>query len=375
MPSVTITAKLKLHPTDEQIGLLSTTSNTYTEACNFVSTYIFQSHCMVFRKVNDELYYVLRDRFGLRAQMAQSVIKTVIARYKAIQETQDEWIQPKFKVPQYDLVWNRDYSLTEGVFSLNTLEGRVKVPYTSIAMEHFFDGTWKFGTAKLVFKHGKWFLHVPMTRVVGDFDPEKLADVVGVDLGINFLAVTYDNEDRSLFFRGGKAKAIRGRYKKLRQDLQRRGTASARQKLKRIGSREHRWMQDVNHCVSKALVNAYPKNTLFVLEDLTGIRSATEKVAVRERYVQVSWAFYDLRKKIEYKALLRNSLVVAVDPAYTSQTCPICGHVSKSNRDKKSHSFRCRKCGYRSNDDRIGGMNLHVKGFVYLSSLEAVSTD
>ena len=36
--------------------------------------------------------------------MAQSVLKTVIARYKTILENQNEWIKPSFKKPQYDLV-------------------------------------------------------------------------------------------------------------------------------------------------------------------------------------------------------------------------------------------------------------------------------
>ncbi len=53
-------------------------------------------------------------------------------------------------------------------------------------------------------------------------------------------------------------------------------------------------MTDVNHQVSKALVDRYGKNTLFVLEDLTGMRTATEKVRKRNRYEIVSWAFYQL---------------------------------------------------------------------------------
>ena len=45
-----------------------------------------------------------------------------------------------------------------------------------------------------------------------------------------------------------------------------------------MGNRENRWMQDVNHCVSKALVKENPPKTLFVLEDLTNVRTATERV-------------------------------------------------------------------------------------------------
>ncbi len=51
-----------------------------------------------------------------------------------------------------------------------------------------------------------------------------------------------------------------------------------------------------------------------------------------------------------------------VNPAYTSQTCPKCGHTEKANRNKKIHLFCCRNCGYKSNDDRIGAMNLYRMG-------------
>ena len=124
-------------------------------------------------------------------------------------------------------------------------------------------------------------------------------------------------------------------------------------------------MNDINHTITKALVNRYGKDTLFVLEDLTGIRNATEKVRLKDRYTTVSWAFYDFRTKLEYKTQLNGSQVVVVDPKYTSQTCPKCGHTEKSNRNKKLHLFKCKSCHYTSNDDRIGAMNLHRKGIEY----------
>ncbi|MBP0056155.1 transposase, partial [Anaerobutyricum soehngenii] len=78
-----------------------------------------------------------REKFGLKSQMAQSVLKTVIARYKTILENQNEWIKPLFKKPQYDLVWNRDYSLTQNRFSINTLNGRVKLSYFADGMSKY----------------------------------------------------------------------------------------------------------------------------------------------------------------------------------------------------------------------------------------------
>jgi putative transposase len=128
-------------------------------------------------------------------------------------------------------------------------------------------------------------------------------------------------------------------------------------------------MTDVNHQLSKALVKEAGKHSLLVLEDLTGIRSATERVRVRSRYVTVSWAFHQLRQMVEYKAKLNQSAVYAVDPKYTSQMCPKCGHTEQSNRNKQLHLFQCKNCNYRSNDDRVGAMNLRAKGIQYLSEV------
>jgi transposase len=105
---------------------------------------------------------------------------------------------------------------------------------------------------------------------------------------------------------------------------------------------------------------------LFVLEDLTGIRRATEKIRKEDRYTMVSWAFYDLRQKIEYKALKHRAKVITVNPKYTSQTCPKCGHTEKVNRNKQTHTFCCKNCHYQSNDDRVGAMNLQRKGIEYI---------
>jgi IS605 OrfB family transposase len=130
-------------------------------------------------------------------------------------------------------------------------------------------------------------------------------------------------------------------------------------------------MTDVNHQVSKELVEQAGSHSLIVLEELKGIRSATERVRKCNRWMTVSWAFHQLRQMIEYKAKINKVGVIAVDPAYTSQACPKCEHIAKANRKKRSHLFTCQRCGYTSNDDRIGAMNLKRKGIEYLSAVTA----
>ena len=339
----------------------------YSLACDRISSYCFENKCLKRETIHNDLYEELRDKFGLKSQMACSAIITVIAKYKTILSEEHKWIQPKFKKPQLDLVWNRDYSLVQGVFSVNTLDGRIKAPFDIKGMEQYFDkDKFKFGTARLVCSKRKYYLHIPVTSEVSDCETTEICNVVGIDRGINFIAVSYDSKGKSSFFDGGKVKHKRAQYKELRTELQKRGTSSARRRLKKIGQRENRWMNDVNHCVSKALVINNPSKTLFVLENLKGIRGATEKVRRKDRYVQVSWSYYDLEQKLKYKAQRNSCLVISVDPRYTSQCCPKCGHIEKSNRNKKLHCFCCRNCGYRSNDDRIGAMNLFNLGLNWI---------
>ena len=375
MEQITVTAKIQISASDTDKVLLDETMSVYRDACNYVSDYVFRTHDLKQFSLNKVLYSTLRRKFGLKSQMAQSVFKTVIARYKTILENQNEWIRPSFKKPQYDLVWNRDYSLTQNCFSVNTLSGRVKLPYFAEGMSKFFDhDIYRFGTAKLVSKHGKYFLHIPVTYDVEESRLCDVCNVVGIDRGINFVVATYDSNHKSGFVSGRTVKQKRAAYSRLRKELQMRRTPSSRRRIKAIGQRENRWMQDINHQVSKALVENNPKHTLFVLEDLSGIRSATDRVRTKDRYVSVSWAFYDLEQKLIYKAKQNQSSVIKVDPKYTSQCCPVCGHIEKSNRNKKKHLFCCKNCGYSSNDDRIGAMNLYRMGINYLADSQVPDT-
>lgn len=89
----------------------------------------------------------------------------------------------------------------------------------------------------------------------------------------------------------------------------------------------------------------------------------------------VSWSYYDLEQKLIYKARENGQKVIKVNPKYTSQTCPKCGHIEKENRDKKNHIFCCKACGYKSNDDRIGAMNLYRMGIEYLVESHISTSD
>lgn len=80
----TVVAKIQIKVSASDRVLLHDTMKSYSDACNFVSEYIYTSHDLKRFHINQMLYNDLRTKYGMRSQMAQSVIITVIARYKTI---------------------------------------------------------------------------------------------------------------------------------------------------------------------------------------------------------------------------------------------------------------------------------------------------
>jgi len=361
-----VTAKIKILPTLEQRIILDDTLRVVKDASNYASEIAHtQNTLSSFKGLHYLAYKELRNRFGLKSQMTCNICTVVAGTYASMKSNKSNALAI-YKHPKIVYYYNRDYSFKrDGLVSISTLSERIKLEYIKTGLEHYFDGTWEYGAATLVKKKGKYYLHIAFKKDIPVCLDSEITNVVGVDLGINYLATAINTSNQMMFISGKSIKNKRGQYKRTRKSLQKKGTASARRRLKKIGNRENRWMQDVNHCASKALVNFAGDNSLIVLEDLSGIRTATEKVYKKNRYYTVSWAFYDLRQKIEYKAKLNGTQTVAVDPKYTSQKCPICGYTAKDNRDKKTHIFSCKSCGYTSNDDRIGAMNLRQMGIEY----------
>lgn len=374
----------------------------YRDACNLVSYYIF-NHDFVLKqsKLQSALYHELRNRFGLKSQMTQSVFRTVIARYKTAQTQLRKqrvwdgykkdnhgkdipnyikkdltflWKPIEFKRPQVDLIRNRDYSFKNDLLSISTIDGRILVKVCNISKNHYFDGSWTLGTGKIVQSGKHWFFHVSATKKVPDFDTKDSKHIVGVDRGLRQIITSYDEKGQTRFVNGAFISKKRKHYVKLRARLQAKGTKSAKRRLRSLSGRESRWINNVNHQLSKTLVQIYGKQTLFILEDLTGVTFDTPYSRKKEnRYEHRSWAFYDLEQKLRYKAHLNKSEVVLVDAHYTSQRCPKCGTIDKSNRDKDIHLYTCSNCGYSSNDDRIGAMNIYELGKWYASGTKKPS--
>jgi IS605 OrfB family transposase len=189
-------------------------------------------------------------------------------------------------------------------------------------------------------------------------------DVLGIDMGVVNLAVDSDGAT----FSGDGVEEVRRRYGKRRKLLNQCGTKSARRRLRKIRKKEARYRANQNHIIAKRCVQkAKDTRSALAVEDLEGINQrtrATTRKAQRNR--RFGWPVYQLRTFLEYKALAVGVPVIAVDPAYTSQTCPECDHCHKGNR-KTRDLFVCSKCHYQAPADLVGARNVRKIGHSQLS--------
>jgi IS605 OrfB family transposase len=287
-------------------------------------------------------------------------------RYKGLDQP------PKFVSPTLTYQLGHDYSFkTEHRVSILTLHGRVVLLYTGYdkhvaLIEH---GA-QIGAAKLWYDkpHKQFYLLVSLQVEVADPIPETHTQIVGVDVGLRYLAVTTPTRGKPSFHSGKSVVYKANHYARLRKRLQKKGTRSATRRLVVISGRERRLKQEANHVVSSKIVRAYP-HALIGLENLTDIRERTKrkhgkkasKKQRRANAVYSKWAFAELQSMIAYKALLHESMAIKIDAHFSSQACPICGHTCKENRPNKGLLFVCQQCRYTLHADLVGARNAALR--------------
>ena len=349
------TLKIKLITNKEQFGKLLETMKQFNMACNYISKIAFDTQTFSKIAIQKICYYDIRNNFNLSSQMAVRAIGKVSESYKA--DKKSVHIFKKTSAMVYD---ERILSFEGLEFaSILTLGGRIKVPMI-LGEYHqgLMCGQRVRGQADLILQDGVFYLLLVVERP----EPSKV-DVkgfLGVDLGIVNIATTSDGVQMS----GAAVRNMRRRYSKLRRKLQSKNTTSSKRLLKKRRRKEHRFVNDINHQISKRIV-AVAKDTQrgIAMEDLGGIRKRVKTVKKAQRSELSSWSFYQLRKFVTYKAILAGIEVQFVDPRNTSRTCPACGNIDKKNRKTQS-IFECTCCGYVANADINAACNIAGRAVV-----------
>ncbi len=301
----TIITRLILESKEKQ--RLELTFSDYQTSWNFVSSYIFENNIKNRLKIHHATYSKVRGIVpDLPSGLVQEARNDCIAKYKSIKSNNHKITgAPKLHniAIRYD---KRSLSFKNNQFSIAVSGGkRIK-------------GT--FQTYKFLDKHMHYPMFAPLIfKKDGEFwigftfnvpeSPSTGEGIVGVDLGQRRIAFTSEN----VKIPATELNKLRRRTRFLRSALQRKGTKSAKRKLKRIRRREYRQSRDVVHrAVNQVLQTSA---NIIAIEDLHFKPKKYRKGANRRRNAV---PFAEFRRILEYKAPLVGKRVVAVNPFRTS---------------------------------------------------------
>ena len=203
--------------------------------------------------------------------------------------------------------------------------------------------------AKMQLKDRKLFLLVTVDIPEAETAPTK-GKVMGVDLGVvnpAYVAVN-DGPERSRIGNGEAFQKQRDVFRRRFRELQRsqltQGGHGRKHKTKateKLRGKERNWVQTENHRISREIVNLASrwKVETIQMESLKGFGKNQEgEVEDNHKRLLGRWSYFELQKDIEYKAAMVGIKVNYVNPAYTSQTCHVCGQ--RGNRIERD-TFIC----------------------------------
>jgi IS605 OrfB family transposase len=365
-----LTVSCKLKVAQSQAAKLDATMDAFVQALNWVNQNTPEKVVNAV-KLQSLCYYQIRARFGLSSNLArttsrlrdQQVCRRLAGARKVARQKNRPVKAFKRGFATYDA---RIFSFREKdwTVSLTTVEGRERFELAigRYQRERLAGSNPKSAT---LVKRKDGFYSIQICVETEPSPPQRTGRVLGVDFGRTDIAHTSEGDH----WNGQQLNRVRDRYSRLRAVLQRKaskGTRSSRRRcrqlLQRLSGKERRFQAWVNHRISKAIVSrAKATNSAIALEDLTGIRERVNQQprSKTERRRANSWAFYQLRQFLEYKARVAGVSLVLVPPAYTSQTCHKCLHIhpdpAQSYRSGKS--FKCGHCGWEGDAD-LNGANV-----------------
>ena len=364
---LTISCKLKV--SDAQAAKLDVTLDAFAQALNWLNQNTPEKLVNAV-KLQSLCYYEIRTRFALSSNLAQQVCRRLAASRKVAQQKNCPVKEFKRGFVTYDA---RIFSFREKdwTVSLTTVDGRERF---ELAIGNYQRGKLAGSNPKSATlvkrKDGSYYIQICLeSEPPAQQNTNKL---IGVDLGRADIAHTSTGEN----WHGQQLTKVRDHYSQLRAVLQKKaskGTRSSRRRcrqlLQRLSGKERRFQAWVNHSISKSIVSkAKATCSTIALEDLTGIRERVNQQprSKTERRRSNSWAFYQLRTFISYKALKEGVRVVLVNPRYTSQTCHRCLHIhpDPDQSYRRGKEFKCGHCGWEGDADYNGASVIAILGAV-----------
>ncbi len=304
------------------------------------------------------------------SQTLQQSLKDLECAYK-------NFFQKRAGLPRFKKRGQHDaFRYPQGV-KLDQENGRISFPKLGwIRYRNSRAVTGEVKNVTISYSCGKWFVSIQTDHEVDD-QVHPSSSMVGMDAGVAKLATLSDG---TIYYPVNSFKSSQKKMAKLQRNLSKKIKFSNNWKKQKCKiQRLHSHIANIRKDYLNKVTTTISKNhAIIVIEDLqvknmsksaAGTSSnpgcnVRAKSGLNRSILDQGWR--EMRRQLEYKQLWRGGLVLAINPAYTSQKCACCGHTEKNNRLSQS-KFVCLSCGYTENADVNGARNILAAGHAVLA--------
>jgi len=207
----------------------------------------------------------------------------------------------------------------------------------------------------------------------------KAGSAVAVDMGEIHPIVTFDGINAQIY-NGREIRSVVRYQNKFKSSLNKALSRCVRysrrwKKLKNVKNKTLQklaaQLRDMRHKITSRFVSTCRERKIetIVIGDIKQIRQSIQYGRKANQKLH-QWAYSKIQNMITYKAKAVGIKVDTQDEAYTSQTCPSCGHRKKPSK----RTYQCSKCKWRGHRDVVGASNILTKyqGFLFNPVVGAV---
>lgn len=227
----------------------------------------------------------------------------------------------------------------------------------------------EFANAKLIKKPSGFYIHLTV-YTKKQSQPETSKEIIGLDMGITDQ-LTFSNGVKVNFYME-ESEHIKGLMRKLSR--QTKGSNQYKQTLNRIKRIFEHQNNKKNDVVNK-LNHVLKQNYVICFQD--ELLNSWKRKKSKQKFSFGKQVQHGILGRVKGK-LKKNSYNVMLESSVpTTQTCPVCGCLTKHSLDKRK--YHCNHCGYETSDRDIHSANMMVllSGYGTYRSLntDAVSTE
>ena len=293
-----------------------------------------------------------REIKNLSAQMKQSVVDSVKTNVRSLSKAKKKGLEVgrlRFKI-ECNEINLKQFGQTYAIKGKN----KIRVQNIGIlvvnGLEQISLDEVEFANAKLIQKPSGFYIHLTVyTKKQPQSDVEK--EILGLDMGIKDQ-LTFSNGVKVNFY-VEESEQLKGLMRKLSRQVN--GSNQYKQTLNRI-KRIFEYQNNKKNDVANKLNSVLKKNYIICFQD--ELLNQWKRKKSKHKFSFGRKVQHGILGRVKDKLKKNTSNHMLESSVPTTQTCPVCGCMTKHSLDKRK--YHCNHCGFENPDRDAHSANMMV---------------